>query len=916
VVHCEKFTKGGGWRGFGVGGLAFAAVANVVSHARAAARRKGKVLIAQVRYEWLVQAGAPADKRGRRRTLRLVVDAGSASERRLLALDIGLPERVGPADYAALVVQHAAAAQLVSGALAAADAEVCRRLTAGPLAGGEPHWDLPGAVTVGTAPTTLALAPTPGRTVVPSPAREPVPEVEPDPVAAANAEPAAPEPRSHDNPGECPACGHAVPAGVAACGWCGKPQRAAGSAPAPMVPVVPAPTSATVPEATTNRALLRATGPVDEPPPQPPVPPPYLPTPGPAGPYGSSIAPEVLLVAVGLFGLGALVLYPVLRYGFPVLGHLTDPNDFARAFAALVAYIMVMLAGAGVALLLLAVGLLRGSRVSQLLTCLLCAVLVVAELANEPNNLNVGQSSGGQHYAVLAGSVAVALLLLLPGARRHFARDSQRPIAVDLAAAVGLYFGVCAVIGGLMLMMVGVLGAKFVWWGIGLSAAGAGLALANRPLRAGRNGARIAASICYIGYVVLGFVIADKNGDASSPSAVIPLGIALVALGALWLAPSSQQHFATPRPMIPLHPAALAAWAAVAIASVVFAGVGFHAASTRGSLFAGDAPTDQSLSQDPGYSTPAPSYSAAPPSGVSSEQAQSAAAAAFQAMAGNGSADTCNGDLPSMAISDFSIDEVTPQTSGSFFVSAGVTLDDGTIETVTVLIGTDANDAPCVEADTVQTSNVQAPTPTVTAPVEPSDVPDVPRSGDPVPTDAALPSPPQDPNVLAYDSGQTPTDASAIIEYQPDGLSSAEEAAVADVISFMAHINQQDFPSAWNDSTDSLNAPDPTSSFRRGFRTSRFYQVAFGQPRVLAGDLIVVPARFVSRQDAAAQGNPSGVTDCTYWPQYVFVVAKVNGQWLDDVAGKYVGRSQLSRLKRIGQDGGRYLNPVSQRVTC
>src|SRR4051812_23613831 len=51
VVHCEKFTKGGGWRGFGVGGLAFAAVANVVSHARAAARRKGKVLIAHVRYE-------------------------------------------------------------------------------------------------------------------------------------------------------------------------------------------------------------------------------------------------------------------------------------------------------------------------------------------------------------------------------------------------------------------------------------------------------------------------------------------------------------------------------------------------------------------------------------------------------------------------------------------------------------------------------------------------------------------------------------------------------------------------------------------------------------------------------------------------------------------------------------------------
>jgi hypothetical protein len=369
--------------------------------------------------------------------------------------------------------------------------------------------------------------------------------------------------------------------------------------------------------------------------------------------------------------------------------------------------------------------------------------------------------------------------------------------------------------------------------------------------------------------------------------------------------------------MTPVHPAAMATWAVLAITSLVLAGLGFHAASTRGDPFGTNASVDQNLSPDPGYSAAPPSFSAAPASGIDSTQARSTATTAFQAMAGNGYATTCGGDLPSMPIADFTIDEVTPQTAGSFFVSAGVTLADGTTETVTVLIGTDGNDEPCVEADTVQASNVQAaPSPTDTGAAEPTDVPAVPNSGDPVPTDATLPSPPQDPNVLAYDSSQVPTDAAGIVEYQPSGLSSAEDAAVADVISFMAHINQQDFPSAWNDTTDSLNGPDPTSAFRRGFRTSRFYQVAFGQPRVMAGDLIVIPARFVSRQDPAAQGNPSGVTACTYWPQYVFVVARVNGQWLDDVAGKYAGRSQLNRLKRTGQDGGRYLNPVSQRVAC
>lgn len=53
VFYCKKFEKGGGWVGWGLGGLAVAVVANSVSHAIAAKRRKGKALVGNLRYPWV-----------------------------------------------------------------------------------------------------------------------------------------------------------------------------------------------------------------------------------------------------------------------------------------------------------------------------------------------------------------------------------------------------------------------------------------------------------------------------------------------------------------------------------------------------------------------------------------------------------------------------------------------------------------------------------------------------------------------------------------------------------------------------------------------------------------------------------------------------------------------------------------------
>lgn len=53
ALACEKFDKGGGWVGFSLSGMATAAAVNAVSRARASRRRKGKLLVGQVRYPWL-----------------------------------------------------------------------------------------------------------------------------------------------------------------------------------------------------------------------------------------------------------------------------------------------------------------------------------------------------------------------------------------------------------------------------------------------------------------------------------------------------------------------------------------------------------------------------------------------------------------------------------------------------------------------------------------------------------------------------------------------------------------------------------------------------------------------------------------------------------------------------------------------
>lgn len=884
VVYCEKFTKGGGWWGFGAIGLPVALVANAVSHARAAARRRGKLLVGQVRYAWLRQVGILTDKRGRTVGLRLAVDAGSRGEPRVLALDV-MSSRDEPAMVAARIAQLAAHARLMLPAdVARGDADVLRALVVDPAPYAQNgFWSLPAGLRVGQPP------PRPTRSMPP-----PSPEQPPPPLAAPPADTDARQPNE-----VCDACGHPRIPGMQTCSRCGK----GFGGPAPQPPVAPA-------VATTNRAQLRQ---------QLGLAAPAAPaTPLPAAPprasnrAGGQATPlEVWVVVLVMLAAAGLLLYPVARYGLPLVGTLFSPQSLARAFAALVWFVFVLLAGAGIGLLALGVGLLRGSRVAQWLTCVLCGVVAVAEFVPGSNGEFASPATSGTSAAVagIMCAVVVVLVALLPGARRFFGRDADRPSGVLVASAVAMYFGAVIAIDGLLLIVCGVMVKRFVWYGLGLVVLAAMLMGMVRPLRAGRSFARAVVGAALIGCVVLMFAATASGGSPhASLATLLPLGLAAAGLCGLWLAPSSRRHFASPGPLRPVSGPAVLGWVGLLVATLTLAGISLAAGSpsyaSASSLgYSYDAPA---TNQPPAYSDSGQQVPT-----LTNGQAVDAVRAQLDSLIASGAApDSCDGQpLDPESAQSYTIDDVSPETSGSFAVSATVTLADGSTELVTYYVGESNDGSACLEQDDAQT---QSPPP----PTEPTDVPSVPSRDEPVPTDASLPDPPQSTAVLAYTDGTVPSTAGQMVEWRPSGLSSAEAAAVRDIIGFMVAINQQRFGAAWNLSTEARTGASPTAAFRRGYVTSRFYQVAFGQPQTLASDLIAVPARFVSRQDPAAQGAPPGVTDCTYWPQYVFVVVATGSSWRVDVAGAAVNRPELAPLKRPGNDGQSYVNPINQRVSC
>jgi hypothetical protein len=202
-------------------------------------------------------------------------------------------------------------------------------------------------------------------------------------------------------------------------------------------------------------------------------------------------------------------------------------------------------------------------------------------------------------------------------------------------------------------------------------------------------------------------------------------------------------------------------------------------------------------------------------------------------------------------------------------------------------------------------------------PQPPADLPHLPNRNTPLPVDANAPANPTDPTVISFrDSASTPSSVAELEEWRPTHLGMVGTRAIAAIERYMLAINAQDFDLAWRLSTYRLHGATPSSSFEDGYATSVFYQSAFGTPQRVSPRITVVPDRFVSRQNPAAQGYPHGVTRCSLWPQYVWLVVRLDGQWVPDVAGDFTNEPALRRFKRVGNDGNLYMSPVAERSSC
>ena len=277
-------------------------------------------------------------------------------------------------------------------------------------------------------------------------------------------------------------------------------------------------------------------------------------------------------------------MLPFLQHGFTFLGHVADKNAFVRSLSALVLFVLVLVAGVGVALMALAVGVVRGSRVAQFLTALLSGIVGVGELIQAADDRrsafgSPGVSHGASIAVVLVCAVIVVLLFALPNAKSFFAQD-DRPIGVLLGTTVAMYFGAVMVLDGMLLMICGSVGAKYVWWGLVLALAGSLLMAAGRPLRAGTNLARVLVTAALVACSVLLFIVDDAGQGASlSFITLVPLGLCAAAVVGLWYPASSNEHFAHPTTLPARSGAFTVAWSVLAVMALVLAGIGFSASS-------------------------------------------------------------------------------------------------------------------------------------------------------------------------------------------------------------------------------------------------------------------------------------------------------------------------------------------------
>lgn len=276
--------------------------------------------------------------------------------------------------------------------------------------------------------------------------------------------------------------------------------------------------------------------------PSPPSPPTASPYGGPAA--GGAVPGVIRLLAGALIAVAALLLYPVFRWGGSILGGLFHGGLFGFSFAMLALYVLVILAMMGAALVALAIGLWRGSRVSQGITIILAGSIGLGELVQAPSNAGGSGQPAAVTYLIVLGCAVIVVALLVPTQVRQFlAAHDDGPLGVGIARTICVYFGWVLAVDGVLIMMIGAVGRKYVFWGIAFFAVAALLLWSQVLLLKVRQSGAVLATATLASYIVVQLSFMKSEHASTDASTVIGILVALCAIGALWLPESSRDFY-------------------------------------------------------------------------------------------------------------------------------------------------------------------------------------------------------------------------------------------------------------------------------------------------------------------------------------------------------------------------------------
>ena len=250
--------------------------------------------------------------------------------------------------------------------------------------------------------------------------------------------------------------------------------------------------------------------------------------------------PIELWLVIAAFGIpGAwltIKMITVLPDAFKDLGS----NYFGFRFGLALLLIVVLVGLVGVAMLYIAWKLYQRDRVGRGLAYAFAGTLVVSIAFSNDH-------TQAETWAMILSIVGIAILALAPRVRAVFDQSSVdgEPTSVVVSRTLIAIFSACAVLVGVIYLLLGTVSGKYVVAGIIAILLAIGAQRLSKRLTSADRQARLYVSIGGAGYVVLLLILGRPSAGL-----LVPIGLGAAATLCLWL-PNDARAFFGDEPLKP-----------------------------------------------------------------------------------------------------------------------------------------------------------------------------------------------------------------------------------------------------------------------------------------------------------------------------------------------------------------------------